>query len=277
MATIAELYEGRFGLPPENSLDEEAAGTIEALLTRRSFRRYRPDPVPDDVLETLLACAQSAPTKSDLQQYSIMALKDEDLRQAVYELNPKTLWFAQAPVALVFCGDMRRGQRAAAWKGYDYANNTVDTFMNAAVDAALAMMSFTAAAESIGLGCCCISNVRTRVQEISDLLKLPEGVYPVAGLAAGWPEGDAILSMRLPPAVVIHEDRYDDSDLETALSAYDARRNARRPMAPDRQMHKDKYGISENYGWSENAARRLSIQEREGFTPYLRGQGFALK
>ncbi|MEX2449366.1 MAG: nitroreductase family protein [Rhodospirillales bacterium] len=277
MATIADLYKDRFGVPPEHAHGEQAAGTIESLLSRRSYRHYRSDPVPDDVLETLLACAQSAPAKSDLQQYSIIVLKDEDVRQAVFELNPKTLWFAQAPVALVFCGDMRRGQRAAAWKGYDYANNTVDTFMNAAVDAALAMMSFITAAESIGLGCCAISNVRTRVQEISTLLKLPEGVYPVAGLTAGWPEGEAILSMRLPPAAVVHEDRYDDSNLEAELSAYDERRNARRPMAPDRQVHKDKYGISEHYGWSENAARRLSVQEREDFTPYLKRQGFELK
>lgn len=189
MSTISELFEERFGLKPENDLNDEAQGAIKSILSRRSYRKFKPDPVPEDVIETLLACAQSAPAKSDLQQYSIVMLKDEDVRQAVFELNPKSLWFAHAPVSLVYCGDMRRGQQAAAFTGYDYANNTVDTFMNAAVDAALAMMSFMAAAESIGIGCCAISNVRTKVYEISSILKLPEGVYPVAGMAAGWPEG----------------------------------------------------------------------------------------
>ncbi len=276
MATIAELIEERFGLKPEGDLDVQAEGTIESILSRRSHRKYKPDPVPGEVLETLLACAQSAPAKSDLQQYSIIVLRDEDLRQAVFNLNPSTHWFADAPVALVFCGDMRRGQRITAWKEYDHANNTVDTFMNAAVDAALAMMNFITAAESIGLGCCPVSNIRVTVREISTLLGLPEGVFPIAGLGVGWPEDEPIAAMRLPPSVVIHEDRYDDSQLENELASYDDRRNSRRPIPPEKQMHKDKYGISDQYGWSENTARRLSLQERNQFTAFIKGQGFAL-
>ncbi len=276
MSTISELFEERFGLKPENDLNDEAQGAIKSILSRRSYRKFKPDPVPEDVIETLLACAQSAPAKSDLQQYSIVMLKDEDVRQAVFELNPKSLWFAHAPVSLVYCGDMRRGQQAAAFTGYDYVNNTVDTFMNAAVDAALAMMSFMAAAESIGIGCCAISNVRTKVYEISSILKLPEGVYPVAGMAAGWPEGESMFSMRLPPSVVVHEDQYREDDLEKELKSYDTRRNARRAIPPDRQMHLDKYGVSDSYGWTENAARRLSIRERDDFTAYLKDQGFKL-
>lgn len=276
MTTVSELFEARFGIKPQGDLGETAEGTIKTLLSRRSHRKYKPDPVPDDVLETLLACAQSAPAKSDLQQYSIIVIRDEDVRQAIFELNPKSLWFAHAPISLVFCGDMRRGQQAAAFTGYDYANNTVDTFMNAAVDAALAMMSFMAAAESIGIGCCAISNVRTKIYEISSILKLPEGVYPVAGMGAGWPEEEAMLSMRLPPSVVVHEDQYREDDLERTLKSYDQRRNARRAIPPDRQMHLDKYGVSDSYGWTENAARRLSIRERDDFTAFLKDQGFNL-
>ena len=276
MATVSELIEERFGVKPEGDLNDIAQETIEKILSRRSHRKYTAEPVLDDVLETLLACAQSAPAKSDLQQYSIIKIKDEDLRQAVFNLNPSTHWFAEAPVALVFCGDMRRGQRLAKWKGYDYGNNTVDTFMNAAVDAALAMMSFIISAESIGLGCCPVSNIRVTVNEITELLGLPEGVFPIAGLGVGYPEDEPITSMRLPPALVIHEDRYNDGALETELASYDERRNQRRAIPPEKQMHKDQFGISEIYGWSENAARRLSLQERQEFTAYIKSQGFNL-
>lgn len=276
MATISELIEERFGLKPEDDLTETAAGTIEKILSRRSHRKYTSEPVPDDVVKTLLACAQSAPAKSDLQQYSIIRIKDEDLRQAVFNLNPSTHWFAEAPVALVFCGDMHRGQRITKWKGYDYGNNTVDTFMNAAVDAALAMMAFIISAESIGLGCCPVSNIRVTVNEISKLLGLPEGVFPVAGLGVGYPEDEPITSMRLPPALVLHEDRYHDDALETELAAYDERRNQRRAIPPEKQMHQDQFGISEQYGWSENTARRLALQERKEFTGFIKRQGFKL-
>jgi len=276
MATVSELIEERFGVKPEGDFNTIAEGTIENILSRRSHRKYTSEPIPDDVFETLLACAQSAPAKSDLQQFSIIKIKDEDLRQAVFNLNPRTHWFAEAPVALVFCGDMRRGQRLTKWKGHDYGNNTVDTFMNASVDAALAMMNFITAAESIGLGCCPISNIRVTVNEISELLGLPEGVFPIAGLGVGYPEDEPIIAMRLPPALVIHEDRYDDAALETELAAYDERRNQRRAIPPEKQMHKDKFGVSENYGWSENTARRLALQERSEFTAYIKSQGFKL-
>ncbi|MGY8990649.1 MAG: hypothetical protein ACKVHL_03560, partial [Rhodospirillales bacterium] len=71
-------------------------------------------------------------------------------------------------------------------------------------------------------------------------------------------------------------DRYDDADLETELAAYDARRNQRRSIPPEKQMHKDTFGISEQYGWSENTARRLALQERNEFTAYIKSQGFKL-
>ena len=44
-----------------------------------------------------------------------------------------------------------------------------------------------------------------------------------------------------------------------------------------KQMHKDKYGVSESHGWSENTARRLSLQERKEFSGYIKSQGFKFK
>jgi len=151
--------------------------TIEGLLRRRVCRNFADKEIDDGLLNLLLACAQSAPTKSNLQQYSIIAVRDQDTRQKIADLVPSMPWMADAPVFLVFLGDVRRIRRLADSHDHDYANNNADTFMNACVDAALAMQMFIVAAESAGLGCCPISYVRNRIDDFAELLSLAVTVY----------------------------------------------------------------------------------------------------
>jgi len=277
MTDFAIMYRMRFGLDAPD-IDEPPAdlSAVEHILSRRSVRRFRPRPVADGVLAALLACAQSAPTKSNLQQYSIVVLKEPDRRARLLQLIPQAAWAATAPLLLVFLGDVRRGRRIAAQRGYEHRNDNVDTFMNAAVDAALAMQCFIGAAEAAGLGCCPLSVVRNRLDELTDLLELPPGVFPIAGLAAGWPDAEPDISMRLPPDVVVHEDRYDDSGLEEAVDAYDDRIFAGEPIPPERQRHVDRYGVAARGTWSENVARQLSVPERPEFRDWLRRQDLNL-
>ena len=82
MSRFAQRYRDRFGgHPPEGMDDPPLTDGVLDLLARRSIRRYKPDPVPEPLLTALLAAAQSAPTKSNLQQYSILLLEDPDRRK----------------------------------------------------------------------------------------------------------------------------------------------------------------------------------------------------
>ncbi|MEQ9575834.1 MAG: nitroreductase family protein [Rhodospirillales bacterium] len=272
-----DLFLGRFGLNPRHDdtdllLDEPVA----RMIGRRVCRHYGREAVTDGMLETLLAAAQSAPAKSDLQQYAIV-VTDKDQQQALSAMIGSMPWIAEASRFLVFCADMHRGQRIAELRGKEHVNNTLDTFMNAAVDASLAMMSFITAAGFKGLGTCPVSAVRAHTAAICELLGLPKGVYPVAGLTVGYPTDDGRFTLRLPPSVVVHHGTYDDSALETELKAYDARRNKLQPIAPEKQMHQDDFGISDDYGWTENTARRLAKRERADFGAFIRGHGFDLE
>ena len=138
------------------------------------------------------------------------------------------------------------------------------------------MQCFIGAAEASGLGCCPLSVVRNRLDALQDLLELPPGVFPIAGLAAGWPDGEPKIAVRLPPGVVVHEDRYDDAGLEAAIDAYDDRVFAGKPIPPERQRHVDRYGVAEHGVWSENVARQLSVPERADFRDWLRRQDLNL-
>jgi len=187
MPDLEDKYRDRFALPIDGSCPV-LSDTVLAILSRRSIRRYTSDPVPDALLTVLLAAAQSAPAKSNLQQYSILVIDDPDRRRRLEDLIPNCIWAARAPVFLLFLGDIRRGRRIAEMRGYEHRNDNLDTFMNAAVDAALAMQCLITAAEASGLGCCPISMVRNDPQALADLVGLPEGVFPVAGLSMGWPD-----------------------------------------------------------------------------------------
>lgn len=273
MADGRELLQARFGIDLPGV---EVPDAIAGLLDRRVVRRYTDQDVPDPLLDGLLAAAQSAPAKSDLQQYSVVVMRDKPRIRQIADWIGTMDWIATAPVFLVWCGDMRRGQRLCELHEMPHANNNLDTFLNTAVDCALAMGQFMAAAEAVGLGTCPISYVRSHIERVSPLLGLPAGVYPVAGLTVGWPVFRRPVSMRLPPAVVVHRERYDDSGLADQVGQYDERRRAREPVAANSLKNIDVYPPREGVGWGENVARQLSVPERFGFAAYLRTKGFDL-
>jgi nitroreductase/FMN reductase [NAD(P)H] len=273
MVDGAALLQARFGI---DLPDVDVPPEIASLLDRRVTRRYTEQPVPDTLLDALLAAAQSAPTKSDLQQYSVIVMRDRARIKQIADWIGTMDWIATAPVFLVWCGDMRRNQRLCEQHDMPHANNNLDTFLNTAVDCALAMAQFMAAAEAVGLGSCPISYVRSHIERVTPLLALPPGVYPVAGLSVGWPAFRRPVSMRLPPSVVVHRERYDDSAMPDDVARYDERRRAREPVAPGSLKNNDVYPPRESVGWSENVARQLSVPERFGFAAYLKTRGFDL-
>jgi FMN reductase [NAD(P)H] len=164
----------------------------------------------------------------------------------------------------------------AELRGRPFPNDTLDMFMNAAVEAGLVLQNFIIAAEAVELGCCPISVVRNHVEKLAELLELPPAVFPVAGLCVGYPTQPGWINTRLPPAVSVHTDRYDDGDLPAQLEAYDRRREERHATPGQNQRYVDRFGYTEPYGWSEDKARQYSVPERHNFGPFIRRHGFGL-
>ena len=180
---------------------------------------------------------------------------------------------------------IRRFQRAAEGRHDDarrlerisrhpVTNGTLEGFFNAAVDAALALQTATLAAETLGLGTCPISVLRNHIAAVGEILALPDKVFPVAGLCLGYPAQQGFISMRLPPEVTVHRDRYDD-DAVAAVADYDRRRDARHSLK-DRQKSPEVFGTAAFYGWSEDKARQAMSPEGTGFAAWLKARGFNL-
>lgn len=273
--TIRSALRTRFGSDFPVAPDQQGVAELAQLAAHRSVRRYRPDPVAPELLRLLLACALSAPTKSDLQQADIIHITDAGKRQRIVAAIPDMAWILEAPVFLVFCGNNRRIRRIGEWRGKPFANEHLDHFMNAAVDAGIVMMNFIRAAEAAGLGTCPISAIRNAIDLTSRELELPEGVFPLAGLCVGYPATPGHISPRLSPEVTVHTNRYDESALRAQVDAYDQRRHAYHPYGKQRRTKS--FGTAEFYGWSEDKARQYAEPERADFGAYIRRQGFSLK
>jgi nitroreductase/FMN reductase [NAD(P)H] len=269
-AALAE----RFGTAPR--VDPELPGLDELarMAEHRSHRKFAARAVEPALLRLLLACAFSAPSKSDLQQADVIHVADRAKVKSIADSIPDMPWIADAPVLLVFVANNRRIRQVGEWRGKPFANEHLDHFLNAAVDAALVMTSFIRAAEAVGLGACPISHVRNHPHDLARLLALPDAVFPVAGLCVGFPAEAGRITPRLPLEVTVHVDRYDETGVREKIEAYDRRRHTLLPFR--RQRYADRYPNSEFYGWTEDKARQYSVPERADFGTFIRKNGFSL-
>ncbi len=160
--------------------------TIEQIHRHASVRKYKPDPVPRDVVETIVGAGQRASTSSNLQAYSVVAVTAPDRRAALAELCGDQEGIRQAPVFLAWCADLNRLDRVCEMRGYEQVARHVESLVVAVVDAAVAMQNAALAAESLGLGMCYIGAIRNHPAEVIELLELPRLVFPVSGMTLGW-------------------------------------------------------------------------------------------
>ncbi|OWJ69134.1 NADPH-dependent oxidoreductase [Inquilinus limosus] len=195
------------------------------LLGHRSVRAFLPDALPDGTIETLVAAAQSASTSSNLQAWSVVAVEDAAHKGHLASLAGNQDFIRQAPLFLVWLADFARLHRladaqAAAVDGAAYT----EAFILGVVDAALAAQNAVVALESLGLGTVYVGAVRNHPDEIARALAVPGHVFPVFGLAVGWPDpaSPASVKPRLPQRAVLHRETYDPGPQADAASDYDA-------------------------------------------------------
>lgn len=271
---LQSLLNARFSDAPNASDLDGVSGSILSMAARGSCRAFLDRPVSQDILETLSAIALASPSKSDLQQRDIILLTSEQSRCQLADLVRGQAWMADAPVIAVFCGNNRRQRLLHRWHDVPFANDHLDAFFNAAVDAAIALGAFVTAAEAVGLGCCPISAVRNDAASVSTLLGLPEHVFPVAGLAIGYPAAAPEVSKRLSFRHTFHMDRYQEVNLKNAVQNYDTDRAATQPYT--QQRYPEAFGTSATYCWSEDKVRQYSQPERDAFGAFVRAKGFCL-
>ena len=193
---------------------------MQTINTRRSIRRYQDKDVDNTLLTRLIKEAERTQTMGNLQLYSVVVTRSEELKAKLAPAHFNQPMVTSAPVVLPFCADYRRttlwAEQRQATPGYD---NPL-SFVNAMTDALLFCQTFCNLAEDEGLGCCFLGTTVYQPQSIIDTLQLPELVFPVATITLGWPDENPPLSDRLPVSTIIHEETFHDYSVADIDKAY---------------------------------------------------------
>lgn len=220
-ALVHERY-GDPGLEPLPELTE----VLRVQLAHRSIRAFSGEPVTDETLRTIVTAAQSAPTSSNLQTWSVIAVRAAERRARLAELAGNQSFIAQAPVFLVWVADLHRARGVVAAEGKPAEGaDYLESSLVAVIDASLAAQNAVVAAESLGLGTVYVGAVRNRPEDVAEALGLPPSTIAVVGLALGRPAPGqgARVKPRLPQDVVLHHETYDAGERQAALAGYDQR------------------------------------------------------
>ncbi len=273
MSDFPFLLRQRYGSGPTPEACAET-DLIARLLEHRSVRAYLPDPVGDAELNAMIAAAQSASSSSNLQAWSVIAVRDAQRRAALAKYAGEQAHVCDAPLQLVWLADLARLRRLAQREGrpadgLDY----LEMFLVGVIDAALAAQNAVAAAESLGLGTVYIGGMRNRPEDVARLLELPAGVVAVFGLCVGRPDPakPASVKPRPPQAVVLHQERYSLAAQDDGIDSYN------RSMADFYTSQ----GMTVRGSWSVHCAKRVagpqSLSGRDRLVEALRGLGFPLR
>lgn len=177
---------------------------------RRTIRKYKKDDISEAQLESLLFQASRAATMGNMQLYSVIVTRSEEMKEKLSPLHFGQPMVKGAPVVLTFCADFNRFTEWCQLRDANAGYDNFLSFLNAASDTLLYVQAFCMLAEEAGLGTCYLGTTLYNPQGIIDLLKLPKLTFPVATITVGVPDECPEQPDRLPHLAYIHEETYHD-------------------------------------------------------------------
>jgi nitroreductase len=166
---------------------------LKLVQARVSVRGYRPDPIPDDVLNQVLEAGRAAPTAKNLQPFQIIVIHTEGREAELRRIYDKD-WFVEAPVVMVIAA--LRDEAYIGRRGKDYAD----------VDCAIAMDHMILAATALGLGTCWIGAFEPDVAR--EVLGMPDEAEPIVFTPLGYPDDSGREKQRKPLDQIVRWEKW---------------------------------------------------------------------
>lgn len=239
--------------------------------TRRTVRKYEHREINGELLERLLTAGTRASTTGNMQVYSIIVTRDDEMKRRLAPAHFNQPMVTEAPVVLTFCADFNRFnlwcRQRDALPGYD----NFLSFMTGALDAIIAAQTICNAAEEEGLGICYLGTATYNADKIIEVLELPAGVVPVATVTMGWPALVPEQPDRLPLEAVVHHEKYNDFTPQMIDSLYaekEARDDSMQFIAENNKTTLAQVFTDVRYKKADNeyfSAKYLEVIRKQGF------------
>ena len=232
--------------------------TIKLMKAHTSVRRFKEQEIPQEDLNTILSAGQMASSWKNFQSYSVIVVRSQEKKDALFELVPQEA-IRQSAAFLLFVGDLNRAEKGARLHTDVFQPQGVEGLLITSVDAALAGQNTLLAAESLGYGGVIIGLVRYKSVELAELFKLPDYTYPVFGIALGVPNQKHDVKPRLPLENIVFEEEYQEQSTE-AIEAYDRVQTA---YAGARATITWSQRLAEQFGNPEPSSTRENLEQKK--------------
>jgi nitroreductase len=188
-------------------------GLLDVILDRTSIRDFEKGrEVPERVLKKILHAGIRAPSAGNIQPRTIILVKDDAVKERLYELCENQEFMKDAPVWIVACLDLHRHLKAAKLTGVEYDYTGILPYTFGVLDAALSLENMVIAAEALGLGSVMIGSVIEHPEEVKEILKLPEHCLALSILCIGYPKKKPERREKWGHRVMVCEDHYTEID-----------------------------------------------------------------
>lgn len=239
---------------------------VTKLMRRHSsVRSYTNETIEKELLEEIIASGQCASTSSFIQAYGVVRVVSPKKRAIIAEVAGGQPWIISAPEFLVMCADMQRINYACHKSGNSELEGFTEHLISSSVDVALMAQNTLLAAESFGLGGVFIGGIRNDPTTLSQLLNLPQHVYPVFGLCLGWPKSKNESKPRFPVSAILHEDTYNYDSVKDQVDQYDT------TMSDYYASRSQNAKVSD---WSLPTTRAIQNKKRKHMLSFLKSRGF---
>jgi nitroreductase len=156
--------------------------TTEALITRRSIRKYKAQQIEKDKMEVILKSAMYAPSAMNLQAWHYVVIDDKNVLSETIKSIPHAELLNQTPAAILVCGDSAI-EKNESWM---------------IQNCSAAIQNILLAAHGLGIGSCWIAihGMDEIVKNVSEQFKLPKNVIPVSLITLGYPDETVVAEDR---------------------------------------------------------------------------------
>jgi nitroreductase len=176
---------------------------VETIKGRRSIRKYKPDPIPEETMRMLVEAVRWAPSWANTQCWELIIVKDPKVKAglatALSKTNPALSSMTEAPLVIVLCG--KKG--VSGFKKGDAMTVKGDWLM---FDTGIAMQNLCLTAYSLGLGTVVVGLFDHK--KVEEILGVPQNIEVVAMTPLGYPAAEGGVPKRKEPSEFVFCEKY---------------------------------------------------------------------